>query len=312
MKKNFYLLALAATMLGCGDGEGDGQSLALTADNTAVVLVDMQPDFTQLTSRPKPNLAVKGADKAFVNSVKAFLSFCNKKKIPMIATQDWHPEEKDGKGHISLASAHGKKAFQGKEEGGILEFILHNGNGEVFTKSGLKSFGKEVEDLITYESFKEAAEAAEAKQNLGLVVQALWPDHCVQGTEDAELVEEIAPFVSYDNRVKKGQHRHLESYSGFYEGFIAEGDKRNKPSELNNKLKALKGGKIENIVVIGLALDYCVNATAQDGVDFSYNVYLLPELSRGVGPKTTQLRLEEMKKKGVKKLSLEELKKQIK
>ena len=101
-------------------------------------------------------------------------------------------------------------------------------------------------------------------------------------------------------------NKDMESYSGFYNGVTAS---KKKESGLDTKLRD-KG--IKNIIVFGLATDYCVNATAQDGVDFDYNVYFVPELSRGVRPDTTQLKRKEMEDKGVKEMSLEELKKKIK
>lgn len=309
MKKILYLLAFATT-LGCGDGKGGGQSLTLIPQNTAVVLVDLQNDFTQWK---EGSLGVGNADgkgaaprtgEAYIKKVKGALQYFKEKGFYMVATQDFHPKAK----HISFASSHGKKPWAGANGGPL--FILHDGKGNVLTKNGPKPFGTEVKDLITYPSFAEATQAASQRSDCP-VVQALWPEHCKQGQSGSQLVEGIAHFFPEENRVKKGQDPNLESYSGFYEGFTDGEDKLkfNKKSTLHTKLQ---GKNIENIIVFGLATDYCVGATAKDGVDFDYQVVFVSDISEGVASDTAQGKCKEMEAKGVKIMTFEELKKQIK
>ena len=55
-----------------------------------------------------------------------------------------------------------------------------------------------------------------------------------------------------------------------------------------------------NLLVYGLATDYCVKATAIDAVVAGYAVTVIEGLSRGVAPESTAAALEEMKARGIK------------
>jgi nicotinamidase/pyrazinamidase len=116
--------------------------------------------------------------------------------------------------------------------------------------------------------------------------QVLWPPHCVQKTPGAEILLDPKLFEAV---VKKGMHRRYDSYSGFQ-------DDGGKKTELD---KLLKKQSIKKLVVYGIATDYCVRATALDGVAAGYKVIMIKNLSRGVAPDTSQKALEEMKAKGV-------------
>jgi nicotinamidase/pyrazinamidase len=116
--------------------------------------------------------------------------------------------------------------------------------------------------------------------------QVLWPPHCVQGTENAQLLLDESLF---DAVVKKGKDRRYDSYSGFQD----DGGAR---TEMNDLLK--KRG-IQELIVYGIATDYCVKATALDAAQADYQVTVVAGLSRGVSPDTTAQALEEMKANGI-------------
>lgn len=116
--------------------------------------------------------------------------------------------------------------------------------------------------------------------------QVLWPPHCVQNTPGAEILLDKKLFKAI---VKKGMDAQYDSYSGFQ-------DDGGKKTEMDNILK--KDG-IKKVVVYGLATDYCVRATAMDGVAAGYQVVLIKNLCRGVAPDTSQKAIEEMKAKGI-------------
>jgi nicotinamidase/pyrazinamidase len=75
-----------------------------------------------------------------------------------------------------------------------------------------------------------------------------WPVHCVAGTPGAELHAGIDPGL-VDVVIDKGQAPDLEGYSGF-EGTELE--------------RLLREHDVDVVDVAGLALDYCVMATALD------------------------------------------------
>jgi nicotinamidase/pyrazinamidase len=116
--------------------------------------------------------------------------------------------------------------------------------------------------------------------------QVLWPPHCVQKTSGAEILLDKKLFKAI---VQKGTNPHDDSYSGFQ-------DDGGKKTELD---KILKKEKVTQLVVYGIATDYCVRATALDAVASGYKVILIKKLCRGVAPDTSQKSIDEMKAKGV-------------
>jgi nicotinamidase/pyrazinamidase len=116
--------------------------------------------------------------------------------------------------------------------------------------------------------------------------QVLWPPHCVQSTENAKL---LLPETFFDGVVKKGKDRRYDSYSGFQD----DGGAR---TEMDGLLE--KRG-LQELVVYGIATDYCVQATALDAAKAGYKVTLVAGLSRGVAPDTTATALEEMQANGI-------------
>jgi len=116
--------------------------------------------------------------------------------------------------------------------------------------------------------------------------QVLWPPHCVQDTENAKILIDNSLFLAV---VKKGQDKQYDSYSGFQDDGGAN-------TEMNEILQ--KNG-IKELIVYGIATDYCVRATAIDAADAGYKVTVIESLSKGVAPDTTAKALEEMKAKGI-------------
>ena len=116
--------------------------------------------------------------------------------------------------------------------------------------------------------------------------QVLWPPHCVQETENARVLVDNNLFLAI---VKKGKDKKFDSYSGFQDDGGAK-------TEMNEILQ--KNG-IKEVIVYGLATDYCVKATAIDAADAGYQVTVIEGLSKGVAPDTTAKALEEMKAKGI-------------
>jgi nicotinamidase/pyrazinamidase len=116
--------------------------------------------------------------------------------------------------------------------------------------------------------------------------QVLWPPHCVQGTENAKL---LLAETLFDAVVKKGKDRRYDSYSGFQD----DGGARTEMDGL------LKQRGIQELIVFGIATDYCVKATALDAAKAGYKVTVVAGLSRGVAPDTTATALEEMKANGI-------------
>jgi nicotinamidase/pyrazinamidase len=120
----------------------------------------------------------------------------------------------------------------------------------------------------------------------------VWPVHCVQGTWGAELhpgLDVRGPVV------RKGSHGE-DGYSGFTMRDPRSG--ATTPTELDGLLRE-RG--IERLVVTGLATDYCVKATALDGVAQGYATSVPVSLVRpvDVSPGDGERAIEEMRRAGV-------------
>jgi nicotinamidase/pyrazinamidase len=98
----------------------------------------------------------------------------------------------------------------------------------------------------------------------------IWPVHCLADSWGAELHPELA--VADDApRVRKGSNGE-DGYSGFTTRDPLTGETR--PTELDALLRE-RG--IEQVVVCGLATDYCVNATALDAIALGYQTFFLED-----------------------------------
>jgi nicotinamidase/pyrazinamidase len=121
--------------------------------------------------------------------------------------------------------------------------------------------------------------------------QVMWPDHCVQGSRDAELHPELDR-----NRIhlvqRKGEDRETDSYSAF----------RDNHAERTTGLDAeLKRHGIEQLDVCGLATDYCVKFSALDAVAMlpGVKVRVIENASRGITPEGVKSAFEELRQAGV-------------
>ena len=121
--------------------------------------------------------------------------------------------------------------------------------------------------------------------------QVMWPDHCVQGSRDAELHPELDR-----NRIhlvqRKGEDRETDSYSAF----------RDNHAERTTGLDAeLKRHGIEQLDVCGLATDYCVKFSALDAVAMlpGVEVRVIENASRGITPEGVKSAYEELRQAGV-------------
>jgi nicotinamidase/pyrazinamidase len=102
--------------------------------------------------------------------------------------------------------------------------------------------------------------------------QVLWPDHCVQGTADAEVSKELK-LSTAQLIIRKGFHKDMDSYSAFQEA------DHKTATGLAGYLKA-RG--IKTVFVTGLATDFCVAWTAIDARKAGFDVYVIEDATRGI------------------------------
>src|SRR5215831_15953584 len=102
--------------------------------------------------------------------------------------------------------------------------------------------------------------------------QVLWPDHCVQGTDDAALLKDLK-LPTAQLIIRKGYHKDVDSYSTF-----EEADRKTS----TGLAPYLKGRGIDAVFVTGLATDFCVAWTALDARKLGFNVYVIEDATRAI------------------------------
>jgi nicotinamidase/pyrazinamidase len=102
--------------------------------------------------------------------------------------------------------------------------------------------------------------------------QVLWPDHCVQGTADADLHPGLA-IPHAELILRKGYRQAIDSYSAFYE---ADGKT---PTGLTGYLKE-RG--LTRAFLVGLATDFCVAWSALDARKSGFEATVIEDATRGI------------------------------
>ncbi len=102
--------------------------------------------------------------------------------------------------------------------------------------------------------------------------QVLWPEHCVQGSRDAELHAGLN-LARAQLVIRKGFHAGIDSYSAFLEA-----DRRTSTG-LAGYLNA-RG--LDEVFVCGLATDFCVAWTALDARQAGFKASVIEDACRGI------------------------------
>lgn len=102
--------------------------------------------------------------------------------------------------------------------------------------------------------------------------QVLWPDHCVQGSDDAKLAAGLdIPHAQLI--IRKGYHNEVDSYSTF-----VAADKKTKTGLTGYLLER----ELTDVYVCGLATDFCVSWSAIDARSAKLNVSVIEDACRGI------------------------------
>ena len=102
--------------------------------------------------------------------------------------------------------------------------------------------------------------------------QVLWPDHCVQGTPGASFHPAL-DMTRIAAVVHKGLDREIDSYSAFFDN----------AHRRDTGLHAILAGKgVRELVIVGLATDYCVLWSALDAAKLDYAVKVVTDGVRAV------------------------------
>ena len=102
--------------------------------------------------------------------------------------------------------------------------------------------------------------------------QVLWPDHCIIGTRGSQFSVAL-DLPEVQTVVRKGYRDTIDSYSGFLEN--------------DHKTRTGLGGYlrergIRRIFVCGLATDFCVSWTAEDGMELGFEAIVIEDATRAI------------------------------
>lgn len=102
--------------------------------------------------------------------------------------------------------------------------------------------------------------------------QVLWPDHCVQETIGAAFHAGLK--VPHAELILRKGYRHtIDSYSAYYE------NDRRTPTGLAGYLRE-RG--LSRVFLVGLAFDFCVRYSAEDGHRCGFEVLVIEEATRAI------------------------------
>ncbi|WP_112944283.1 MULTISPECIES: bifunctional nicotinamidase/pyrazinamidase [unclassified Rhizobium] len=129
--------------------------------------------------------------------------------------------------------------------------------------------------------------------------QMMWPDHCVQGTKDAELHPELR-VPEIDVIFQKGEKHHVDSYSAFRD---------NDQDAITGLADYLKEQGVTELDLCGLATDYCVKFSALDALEMlpGVKVRFIEDASRGITPEGVAAAIKEMRQSGIDIVTSEQL-----
>lgn len=102
--------------------------------------------------------------------------------------------------------------------------------------------------------------------------QVLWPDHCIQGSPGAAFHKDLETD-SADLIIRKGFRPEIDSYSAFFE------NDHSTPTGLSGYLRE-RG--IDEVLLAGLATDFCVRFSAMDAAKLGLKVTVIEDACRAI------------------------------
>ena len=118
--------------------------------------------------------------------------------------------------------------------------------------------------------------------------QVLWPDHCTQASDGAEL----APAL-HTERIeavfRKGMNPEIDSYSAFFD---------NGHRKSTGLADYLRGRGVTEVFVAGLAADYCVYYSALDALEAGFATTVITDATRAISAEGWAAAQVDLQKRG--------------
>lgn len=247
----------------------------------ALVIVDVQNDFIDgslaLINGPASQDGVE-----VIPVINDLLTSCTFKAV--VYTQDWHPID-----HIGF-----------HENLHLRKYSLKSN--PVSTTNGDKRNDENVNTKVDKSIERSDSTGLKLKKlqtnvklfdtvlfNDGKMEQKLWPIHCVQNSWGAELHPKLN-IIPNSIRILKGTLSNVDAYSAFWDNM--------KLNETGLRQELLDR-KVDEVYFCGLALDYCVSASALDSVKAGFTTYVIEDACRGIDEMEIERRKLEMSNCGI-------------
>ncbi|KAG2446784.1 hypothetical protein HYH02_008344 [Chlamydomonas schloesseri] len=123
------------------------------------------------------------------------------------------------------------------------------------------------------------------QERTAVVLQRLWPDHCLAGGPGSDLHTGLLAALPSDVILRKGARREVDGYSAFFD------NGRLHQTPLHRQLRA---AGVSRLLVTGVAAEHCVLWTVRDAVRLGYQVWVVSDGVRGMGGPAEAAAREEM------------------
>ena len=222
---------------------------------SALIAIDVQGCFLPGGSLPTGNARNANHGGPDMLGKKIAESITEIQPTHLFITKDWHTE-----GHSSFitnAQRHQSPARQTFPEAAT------NANGPFSKNTGVNQYRYSARNFVSKRYWGKDAERKDQK---------LWPEHCVQGSDGANVVPSLLdnlPSSLTPITILKGDTPDIDSYS-----IIADalGDFTPHDEEGNSFISILTESAITTVYVTGIARDVCVFWSAMDLL----NYWILP------------------------------------
>lgn len=238
-----------------------------------LVVVDVQNDFID-GSLALINGPAKQDGAEVLPVVNKLIEAFHEHKSVIVYTQDWHPQD-----HVSFhANLHLRKHTP-------KETLHSNANDHQVDQQQQQASATNGHDLksppesdTTGREFKYKRFVAKANLfdtvlfDEGRVEQKLWPIHCIRDSWGAQFHPELE--IKPDSiMIQKGTLSNVDAYSAFWDNMRM--NETGLRQELANK-------RVTELFFCGLALDYCVAASALDSIKAGFITFVVDDACRGI------------------------------
>jgi nicotinamidase/pyrazinamidase len=175
--------------------------------------------------------------------------------------------------YTSALGVHGEGALAVKDGGGVVS-PLNALSAAISAKGGRVAVTQDWHPAghVSFASSHKGTKPGDFIETSSVKGQALWPDHCVQGTPGAAFHDELN-LKPVSLIIRKGFRKGLDSYSAFFE------NDRITSTGLEGWIRSLG---ITTVVLGGLAADYCVFFSAIDCKKLGFDTIVASDAVRGV------------------------------